>query len=459
MALVFTLCAAGTAWAEPLTLRNVRIASAVADSPSPQLSRIHIEGDRIVSIEPEHDGPVDGASIDGERAFASPGLWGMHIHALTDLGAATRRTLPLLVSHGVTGIRDMGSVPVGIEAIRGRLEADPTLPRPRLFVSGPLLDGHALPWYGDLPLVLTTPEAATAAVGRLKAQGMDFLKIYSDLKPEVLDAIAAEAQRLDMPTAGHVTRLGGLEAAARIRQSSIEHLSVATFLECLPGDPGFFDRWVSARFESYDAFWDLILDFEARADWTTCEARLRALAAAGAVFTPTLAVEFLDRERTNLEALTWLAPRAREWCELNLARVEAADLERRNRVYDAYIRMLARVRSAGIPIMAGSDAPNFCLAPGSSLHGELERLVEAGMTPAEAVAAATIEPAKLMGRSQDMGRVAPGYVADIVLTASNPFMDVGAYRDIRWVVAAGRVYDEAALDRMRQAAAASLTAD
>jgi imidazolonepropionase-like amidohydrolase len=121
-------------------------------------------------------------------------------------------------------------------------------------------------------------------------------------------------------------------------------------------------------------------------------------------------------------------------------------------MYAANVRTLERVRASGMPILAGSDAPNFCLAPGSSLLRELERLVEAGLTNAEAIAAATTEPARLMGRSNDLGRLAPGYAADIVLTPTNPFDDVRAYRDIQLVVAAGQVYDAAALQSIRRAA-------
>lgn len=450
--LILALSGAAEAGAETLILRNVRLAAPGAVETAP-LSRIVIDGDRIVAVEPEHEGAVAGAVIDGAGAWASPGLWDAHIHALGDAEAAVARTLPLLVAHGVTGVRDMGAVPEKIVEVRARLAADPALARPRLYVSGPLLDGQALPWYGDLPLVLKTPEEVPPALARLKAQGMDFLKIYSGLKPEVLDAIGAEAGRLGLPTAGHVTLSAGLSGAARIGQRSVEHLSVSTFLECLPDDPGFFNRWVGSAFQSgYDALWDLELDFDRRADWARCDTKLGELAAAGTAFTPTLGMVFLDRAHTDMDALQWAEPRARDWCLQNLERVETADPARRAQAYDLYRRMLARVREAGLTILAGTDAPNFCLVAGSSLLVELELLVESGLTPAEAVEAATVAPARLMGRSADIGRVAPGFVADVLLTRANPYADVRAYRDLQWVVAAGRAHDAAALAAMKRAA-------
>ncbi|HZV84502.1 MAG TPA: amidohydrolase family protein, partial [Brevundimonas sp.] len=397
--------------------------------------------------------------IDGGGGFASPGLWDMHIHALSDPDAATGRVLPLLISHGVTGIRDMGSLVPGITATRARLADDPALPRPRLYVSGPLLDGQALPWYGELPLVLKTPAEVGPAVDRLKSDGMDFLKIYSGLAPEVMTAIASEARRAGLPTAGHITLEGGMAAAAASGQTTFEHLSIATFLECLPGDPGFFDRWVASRFDQgYDAYWDLILDFDRRADWAACDARFRDLAAAGVVFTPTLVMEFLDREGTDLPALGWLEPRSRGWCETNLGQVDAADPARRAAVYAFYRRAFDRMRAAGIRVTTGSDSPNFCLAPGSSLLLELERLVELGLTPAEAIAASTSEAARVMGRAGDLGRIAPGYGADIVVTPADPLQDIRAFRDLSLVIAAGKVHGRPAMARMRQAAVQSAAA-
>lgn len=440
------------------TLRNVRVVSPETNAAGP-LSRIRIDGDRIVSIEPESAAPIAGPVVDGGGGFASPGLWDMHIHALSDPDAATARILPLLISHGVTGIRDMGSLVPGIAATRARLAAEPALPRPRLYVSGPLLDGQALPWYGDLPLVLKTPAEVGPAVDRLKAEGMDFLKVYSGLSPEVLSAVSDEGRRAGLPIAGHITLQGGMAAAAAARQATFEHLSVATVLECLPDDPGFFDRWVASRFQQgYDAYWDLILDFDRRADWAACDARFRDLAAAGVAFTPTLVMEFLDRERTDLPALNWLEPRSREWCETNLTQVDAADPARRAAAYAFYRRAFDRMRAAGLRVLAGSDSANFCLAPGSSLLLELERLVELGLTPAEAVSAATTEAARVMGRSEDLGRIAPGYGADIVVTPADPLQDVRAFRDLSLVIAAGEVHDRPALAAMRDAAAAAAAA-
>lgn len=441
---------AGEVAAETVTLRNVHVVSPEQGSVS-GLSRVVFQDDRILSVEPESPAPVEGRQIDGDGGYVTPGLWDMHIHVLGDPTVATVRALPQLLSFGITGVRDMGSVVPGIVETRRRLAADQTLPRPRLYVSGPLLDGQALPWYGDLPLVLKTPEEVGPALASLKAQGMDFFKVYGGLSPEVLQAVGEEARRLDMPVAGHITLTGGMAAAARIGQRGFEHLSIATLVECLPGEPEFFDRWVGSRFQQgYDAYWDISLDFAARADWATCEARFRDLAEAGSAFTPTLVMEFLDRERTSAEALALLPADQKAWCERNLDMVDAADRTRRDRYYAFLRQTFDRMRAADLRVVAGSDASNFCLAPGESLLSELDRLVELGLTPAEAVAAATTEAARLMDRSDDLGRISRGYRADILLTRDNPLNSVRALRALDLVVAAGRLYDQAALAAMRR---------
>lgn len=444
--------------AQDLTLRHARIVDVETGRIGPP-SRITITGERIVGVEPESDRPVTGLTLDLEGLWVTPGLWDSHVHALSDPDDALERALPLFVAHGVTSVRDMGSLLPGIREVRARLTANPETPAPRLMVSGPLLDGQALPWYGDLPRVITTPAEAEAAVLDLKTEGMDFLKVYEGLAPPVLDHLSLVAHREGLPLAGHATRQGGLSGAVTARQATVEHLSVATLTECLPSDPDFFDRWVAARFqEGYDAHWGHILDFAARADWALCDRLFAEMVSADVAFTPTLVMEFLDRDRVDEASLVWTAPPAANWCQTNLNGVAAASPELKAQVYAFYASTLAHMRRQGVQILAGSDTPNFCNTPGASLIWELERLVEVGLTPAEALASATIVPARLLARP-DRGRVAPGFVADLVVVAVNPLEDISTFRRPQAVVAAGRMYDRAALDGLLDRAAQRARAD
>jgi imidazolonepropionase-like amidohydrolase len=110
------------------------------------------------------------------------------------------------------------------------------------------------------------------------------------------------------------------------------------------------------------------------------------------------------------------------------------------------------MRDAGVAVLAGSDTPNNCISPGFALHWELELLVEAGLTPYEALRSATTEAARALGREAEGGLVAPGYWADLVLFDANPLEDIGNAKSIRGVVTAGRWHDAGALDAMRRQA-------
>ena len=135
--------------------------------------------DQIVAVVPDVDIRIsEQAQVIRDVAYVMPGLWDMHAHALTDADDAIERILPLFIANGVIGIRDMGSVVPSIQEVRQRLSDNRQLVAPHLYVSGPLLDGAKLPWYGDLPLVLKTPEEVQTKLPELIEQGMDFLKIY-----------------------------------------------------------------------------------------------------------------------------------------------------------------------------------------------------------------------------------------------------------------------------------------
>jgi imidazolonepropionase-like amidohydrolase len=417
---------------------------------------ILIDGDRIVAVQAASDPVPSGVrSIDGTGRRALPGLIDMHVHALSDPNDAVARGLPLFVAYGVTTVRDMGSMPAGIVETRRRLEADPSLTTPRLIASGPLLDGQKLQWYGDLQQVITGPAEVPAALAALQDQGIDFFKVYGSLSAEVLAAIGREASALGMPVAGHLTRAGGLEAAAAIGQRTLEHQSADTFMSCTADPDAFFGRFIQAKFtDGYTAYWTLVGEADQSIDWTECEAGLAALGRTGAYFTPTLGMEMNDRSRVDPVMIAYLPAGSRGWCEEQLGRMDRGAPAAMASAYAWQIRTMARVRAAGLRVLAGTDTQNNCLAPGLSLHGELERLVEVGLTPSEALAAATTTAAAALDRSGELGVIAPGAAADIVLLGADPLADIRATRAIEAVIVGGRVLDEAALTALRDQARA-----
>jgi len=127
----------------------------------------------------------------------------------------------------------------------------------------------------------------------------------------------------------------------------------------------------------------------------------------------------------------------------------------REKFVEHELGIVRRMKAAGIPFLAGTDTPaGIDVLPGPSLHHELERLVDAGFTPAEALRAATLDPARFLHRENDLGRIAKGYTADLVLFDADPLADIHNTRRIAAVVANGRYFSRGDLDRILDGIAA-----
>jgi imidazolonepropionase-like amidohydrolase len=173
------------------------------------------------------------------------------------------------------------------------------------------------------------------------------------------------------------------------------------------------------------------------------------LARNGTWQTPTLTgLRDVQRIQADIpkERLRWLPARIIQRDSAG-RRVDQADGPLYAREYQLQQRVIPMLARAGVPILAGSDAPGTRRVPGQSLIEELETLVEAGLTPLEALRSATLNPARFLGSTDTLGSVAPGKLADLVLLERNPLADITALRGIRGVVAGGRYYSRADLDR------------
>ncbi|WP_300527794.1 amidohydrolase family protein [Maricaulis sp.] len=438
-----------------VTVIDVTSGQAIA-SQTLFLSHDEILGYMPTSDAPDH--PADAALMDGAGLFVMPGLWDMHVHALSDPDDAIDRVLPLFVAHGVTGVRDMGAVMAGLTETRSRIAADPGILAPAIIAAGPLLDGQALPWYGDLPLVLETPEAVPGELAQLREAGVDFFKVYGGLQPEVYDAIIAYAAQQDVPVAGHVPNAVGLFSVAEANQTTVEHLSPDAFRVCVAEPQAYFNRSVETRFGGdYDGYFQNLVDwFEEAETAPACAEAIAALAAADTYLTATLVMEVFNTGRIDSEALGFMPAQGQSWCQTNLDGVANADPALRETAYAGFFAFTRRLREAGVGLLAGSDMPNFCNVPGASLHWELQRLAEAGLPEAEILRMATMEAALVAGQGSQRGQIVPGYTADLVVLRANPLIDIAATEEIETVIQAGRRIDRAGLDRLLDEIAAGV---
>jgi imidazolonepropionase-like amidohydrolase len=413
---VALLAAAPRVHAQSTTIDNVTIVDVSNGRLQPNRTVV-IEGQRIVRIERATAATRARATLDGTGMYVIPGLWDMHIHAyFTNDTARFHSTsevmFPLFIVNGVTGVRDLGSNLDASLAARDSIAAH-QLTGPRMLVSGPMIDGPTTRYAAAIKVA--TPDEARAAVRMLKGRGVDLIKTQTLIPREAYFAMAEEARRLGTPFEGHVPReITGMEAV-EARQRSFEHfIGVA------------------------DTNANLIAAIAKHQVWQ-CPTVINSVGTA-ADFTSDPGLPF------------WLREHVEGWRRTALERLNAPDsVQRASRERTA--RRLAQIRTMhakGVPFLAGTDAPaGYDLVPGASLHRELQLFVRAGLTPLQALQTATINPARYFGRTADWGSVAPGKVADLVVLAGNPLADIANTRRVVAVVADGRYYAPAELERQR----------
>lgn len=379
-----------------LAVVGAQIVNPDSDNSSPP-STIVVAGGRIVGGGPS--APRGATIIDATGKFITPGLWDMHAHIALEppIGRAPEN----YVGWGVLGIRDMGGDLAALTQLRAEISAGTRI-GPDLYIAGPTLNGQS---FGAWHRIIANAEEARTAVRQLKAAGVDFFKTHRATSREAFFALVDEARLQGMHVAGHVPLEVTWEEAASAGMRSFEHTQTMAENELNAGA----NR--AARIE----------EAVARLDGARLDEIAAALAAAGGYFDPTL-IQYEE----NIDA-----------------RPEVA--ERRRALYGRLKQYVGRFHRAGVPILAGTDVLERF---GEMEHLELERLVECGLTPREALAAATNTPARLMGRA-DLGRIAPGAEASFLILDADPIADIGNLRQLSGVVLRGQHLDATELAALR----------
>jgi imidazolonepropionase-like amidohydrolase len=356
----------------------------------------------------------------------------MHVH----LSYARSSALPLLVANGVTSVRDMGSSLAELDRWRTQI-ADQTVIGPMIFRAGPILNGRE---FNEFQLAIGSAVEARMAVRTLQKAGVDFIKLHRQTSREAYLAAADEARSIGIPFAGHVPVTMTPGEASDARPASIEH--TVTLFE--------------GTFASANEGKDLAA---AIARWRTSEADAlfaRFVSNHTPVDATLIALEHMARQYeagSPDPRSRYIARSARALGEKSTP--PAADWPRLAREQQPFLRELelvtGQMQRAGVTVLAGSDT-SFLHPPGFSLHDELALLVRSGLTPADALRAATINAARLFPAS-NAGRIAAGAVADLILLDGNPLDDIRRTQQIAAVVARGRYFDRAALDGLLRDAA------
>lgn len=402
-----------------------------------------VQGDVITRVGAANavEVPESARVIDGAGRYLVPGLAEMHAHIPGDeLGRQyVEDVLFLFVANGVTTIRGMLGRPDHL--LLKEQVATGEVTGPRIYTSGPSFNSNSV----------SSPRQAAAMVRAQKAAGYDFLKQHPGLTAEEFRAMAESARAVGVPFAGHISRDAGLEAVMRAGQATVDHLE--GYLEALvPPDqrvgtePGFFGLGLVDRVD------------EARLPDL---ARLTVDTGTAVVPTETLMLNLAgpgDADELAARPEMRYVPRdmLSDWREAKsgFAARSGASPEQMARFLELRRELLKAMHEAGVPILLGADAPQIFNVPGFAVHRELSAYVDAGLSPAQALATGTANPARFF-RAQDwFGRIAPGLSADLILAAGNPLEDISQLARPDGVMLRGRWLDRAELDRGLAAIAA-----
>ena len=391
--------------------------------------------------------PSGARRVDGRGKYLIPGLADMHTHLYADgdiPDSVGKYELGVMVANGVTATRLMIGTPEHF-MLRREVEAG-TIAGPQLWIASPQFTGKE-----DVnSRVVTTPEDARAAVKEMTERGYDFIKLTLFITPPVYDAIVDEAKRQRIPVVGHVDPEVGVARALQARQQ-IEHLD--NYLESVLADSAPMKTSVSDRGLFRPKYWESL-------DWIDDRKveRIAGETARAGIFTcPTLMVfktafalgQSLEEIRARPDwaimpaelRKLYLGAREKYWSQ-------AASEERRMRYVEVRNRLVKAIADSGGKIMAGSDTPEWFFGYGWTIHREMESLVAAGLTPYQALAAATRNPAEFLRSSKEWGTIEQGKRADLLLLEANPLEDIRNTARIEAVSVGGRWLDRAERERL-----------
>lgn len=460
---VSALTSCSTAHSPAIAITHVTVIDATG-APAKLDFTVILRGSSIAAVGPSASTPVPSGAkvIDGPGKFLIPGLADMHIH-LTGAGEPTGSRefiIPLLVANGITTVRDMGGKVDYLKALRAEINSGKRV-GPLIFFTGPYLDGNP-PSFQPSIVVQTAPEGV-AAVQKLKSEGVDFVKVQSRLQPEPYYAIAREAKKQGIRFVGHVPDSLTAAAASDAGQASIEHLT-GVLLDCSTRETELQRRQLQPapshdnqeRVRSRERVWtkDLLDSYSSQ----LAESLAGKFATNQTWQVPTfptlihLGYVTPETDLANDPRLKYVPLKLRQLWEQGrkeqLDHRTAADFALRAESIRRFLEIVGTMNTVGVPIMAGTDAAAPNVFPGSALHEDLAYLVEAGLTPMQALQSATKRPAEFLHRAAEQGTIKAGQRADLVLLDASPLEDIHNTRKIRAVILDGQLLDRRDLDAL-----------
>jgi hypothetical protein len=443
---------------QALVVQDVTVIDVAAGAARAHMT-VTVRDGRIATIAPAAGAPIERGArvIDGTGRFLVPGFVDTHAHVAfgpvsfdTANGkrelrmpydhAASREMLTTLLAFGVLTVRNPGGPTREAVAIRDSV-ASGAIPGPRIRTAGAVID--ALPAPG-LSVGVTSPDSMRAEVARQAAMGVDYVKLYAGLAPPVLLAGVDEARRRGVKSVAHPLFTSWTEAATA---------GIDALVHVIPGSPRLLPAEKRPEYMKSFAGTQFMATWFRYADLASPEIRemTEALVRHRTSLDLTL-VTFDAMFRGNLPAITRnpdllygplvLQKNWREF-QLTLGWTEADFLDAAS-LWPNVERFTKHLFDAGVSMTIGTDTPNPWVAPGASLHQELELHVKAGIPVARVLRMATLDGARSLG-FDDAGSIEVGKRADFVVLTANPLDEIRNTRAIEYVVQGGKVHTPRAL--------------
>lgn len=427
-----------------LNLRLIAVAKQLSHKPSGKLVFEHvnvfdaenarvlpdhtivISGTRIEKVGPAQQIEIPQGSqiINAKGKTLLPGLWDMHAH-LTDIDGV------LNLAAGVTSVRDCANDIDKLTALREKFDSG-TLLGPRITRVG-FMDGKG-PYAGPTKVLVDTPEEARAAVKRYADLGYDQIKIYSSIKPELAPVIIREAHKYGLRVSGHIPAFMTADQAVRMGLDEIHHANFL-FLNFL------FDIAKDTR---TPLRFTAVAEHGAKLDLKSDQVNnfLELLKQHKVVLDPTVNIFeslFTDRRGEPAAAFRNAIDRfplqvQRQAYLGGLPVPEGMDQSYRDS-FGSMLRMIKAASDRGITIVPGTDA-----LAGFALRREFELYVKAGIPAPAVLRMATLGAAKVMKRDHEVGSIAAGKLADVILVTGNPTETIGDIRNVETIVKNGVMY-------------------
>lgn len=478
IALLFIACQdKGVLFEGAICIQNITTID--AENGQQEKQTVVLQQEKIIKIIPTAELKLapENQIIDGSGKYLIPGLWDAHVHFayIEELAPAM---FNLFLAYGITSVRDTGGKIDFVKKWKDKATANPTA-APRVMIAGPLMDGMPNVYDGSSParpplsVGLKDVEAAEKMVEELATKEVDLLKAYEMLSPAQFEAIMKKAKEKGLLVTGHIPLSMDAISVANLGMNSIEHmrnleLSMAKntdellrmrkkLLELGKEEEGGVLRSNIHQAQRMEAI--------ANADEEKTKTVLAALKSNKTWQIPTLSVmtAVVDHPFARPEwkkSFDYLpAGLGKTWAE-SLDNYLELEVPENQKIYAQWMYdMTKRLQDEEIGILAGTDCPIFYLTPGLSLHGELEFLTKAGLSPMEILKSATLSPAQYFSMEDELGLIQEGMFADMLILDANPLEDIRNTQQINSVIRHGKLYGREALDRLLQEANTKIIGD